>query len=201
VFIQIVRGKVVNADEFAGVGQRWDTDVRPTAEGYLGGTVGTTADGQFFVSSRWESAEAAAANNDRPAQTEWFAALAPTVRDVEYHDCSNIVMMGGAENDQAGFVQVMVGTIKDRAKFDALNARVDEMEAAFRRWRSDVLGDVMAIRDDGVGFFDIIYFRSEAEARAAEQTEPPADVQQLMGEMDQAAEIVEFLDLSEPILS
>ena len=201
MFIQIVKGTVVDPEAFRSVGERWDTDVRPAAEGYLGGTVGTTADGRFFVASRWESAAAAAANNDRPEQAAWFEALAPTVSDLSYSNCSTVLTMGGGGSDDAGFVQVMVGTIKDRARFDALNARIDEMEKAFTNWRDDVLGDVMAVDDDGDGFHDVIYFTSEAAARAGEQQEPTPEVQAFMTEMEAAADIVEFLDLQNLMLS
>ncbi|MFI5047752.1 MAG: hypothetical protein ACHQIG_11870 [Acidimicrobiia bacterium] len=200
MFIQVVKGTVVDPDGFRSVGERWDTDVRPAAEGYLGTTVGTTADGRFFVASRWESADAAAKNNDRPEQTAWFEALAPTVSDLSYNDCSTVLTMGGGGSDDAGFVQVMVGKIKDRAKFEALNGRIAEMDAAFSSWRDDVLGDVLAVHDDGTGFHDIVYFTSESAARAGERKEPTPEVQAFMAEMEAAADIEEFLDLQDLML-
>ena len=200
MFVQIVKGTVVDPEAFRSVGERWDTEVRPGAAGYLGATVGTTADGRFFVSSRWESAAAAAANNDRPEQTAWFESLAPTVTDLSYGNCSTVLMMGGGGSDDAGFVQVMVGRIKDRAKFDALNDRIDEMDKAFSNWRDDVLGDVMAVDDAGGEFHDIIYFTSEEAARVGEQKEPTPEVQAFMTEMETAADIVEFLDLQHLML-
>ena len=196
MFIQVVMGKIVDSDTFNEVGPRWDTDVRPAAKGYLGGTVGTTADGRFFVSSRWESADAAAANDDRPEQTKWYSEFAPAVSDVEYHDCPTVLVTGKGNKDDAGFVQVMVGTIKDQAKFDGLNDRIDEMDEAFSDWRSDVLGDVMAVCEDHQHFYDVIYFTSEAEARVGEKQEPTAAVQGFMTEMEAACDITEFIDLT-----
>ncbi|MET0920048.1 MAG: hypothetical protein ABWY77_02480, partial [Acidimicrobiia bacterium] len=108
-----------------------------------------------------------------------------------------VFTMGDGDKDDAGFVQVMVGKVKDRAKFDALNDRLDEVEAAFKEWRDDVLGDVMAVHDDGSGFHDFIYFTSEAEAREGEKKDPPAEVVAIMGEMETATDIVEYLDLTD----
>ena len=200
MFIQVVTGKVTSADDFRRVGDLWEAKVRPVATGYLGSTAGVTDDGRFFVAGRFESAEAAAANNDRPEQTEWFEEMQKIVSDVQYHDCTEIITMFGGGSDDAGFVQVMVGKIKDRAKFDALNAKSAEMEKVFSEWRDDVLGEVLAVHPDGGGYHDIVYFRSEAEARAGEKQEPTAALQALMGEMDAAAEIVEYLDLRQPEL-
>ena len=197
MFIQVITGKVTDADGFRREGAKWGTDVKPTATGFLGSTAGATNDGRFLVAARFESAEAAAKNNESPAQAAWYPGFEKTVSDVEFHDCDEVVTMLGGGKDDAGFVQVMVGKIKDKAKFDALNARVDEMEKAFSAWRDDVVGEAMAIEADGSGFYDLVYFKSEAEARANEQKEPTPEVQALMAEMDDAADIVDYLDLTE----
>ena len=200
MFIQVITGKVTDEAEFQRVGELWETKVRPVAKGYLGVTEGVTDDGRFFVAARFESAAAAAENSDLPEQTAWYQEFEKTASDVQFHDCSDVITMLGGGSDDAGFVQVMVGKIKDRAKFDALNAKSAEMERVFSEWRDDVLGEVLAVHDDGTGYTDVIYFRSEAEARAGEKQEPTAEVQALMAEMDAAAEIVEYLDLRDPTL-
>ncbi|HEX3455752.1 MAG TPA: hypothetical protein VHS03_14095 [Gaiellaceae bacterium] len=201
MFIQIIKGKVADAGTFQQASDAWERDVRPTTEGYLGATVGVTADNTFIISARFENAEAAEKNNDGPAQLAWMEKWSPTMTDVEFHNCSQVVLLGGGGSNDAGFVQVMVGKVKDRAKFDALNDRADEMTKTFESWRDDVLGDVVAVHDDDDGYHDIIYFKSEAEARAAEKSEPPAAVQALMAELEAAAEIVAYLDLSNPVLN
>lgn len=200
MFIQVATGTVSDRAAFERAGEAWERDVRPAARGYLGSTAGITDDGRFFVAARFESAAAASENNDRPEQAKWFEEFGPQMGGVEFFDCTEITTMAGGGSDDAGFVQVMVGKVKDRAKFDALNARVDEMERIFRAWRDDVLGEVMAIHPDGEGYHDIIYFTSESEARTNEQREPTPEVQALMAEMDEAAEIVEYLDLRDPIM-
>ena len=201
MFIQIVTGTVPDADTFRRAGEAWERDVRPTVEGYLGGTVGVTADNTFIVCGRFESKEAAARNNDNPAQQAWYAEHSASMTDVQYFDCSRVVLLSGGGSDEAGFVQVMVGRVKDRARFDALSERADELSDIFRQWRNDVFGDVIAVHDDDDGYHDIVYFRSEAEARVNEQKEPPAAMQAVMAEMSAAAEVVAFLDLTDPILT
>jgi Asp-tRNA(Asn)/Glu-tRNA(Gln) amidotransferase A subunit family amidase len=105
------------------LGQRWHDELRPNAVGYLGNTEGITEDGRFVVAARFESADAARQNSARPEQDSWWSDMSKVVTDVDVHDCSQVITMLGGGSDDAGFVQVMVGRIKDRAKFDALNAR------------------------------------------------------------------------------
>jgi hypothetical protein len=198
MFIQVIKGTVVDAAGMADQEKRWHDELAPGATGYLGSTMGITDDGRFVIAARFESADAARRNSERPEQGAWWSDMERNVRDVEFHDCREVVTMLGGGSDDAGFVQVMVGRIKDRAKFDALNAKTAEMEKVFTDWRSDVIGEVLAVHDDGGGYTDIVYFTSEADARAGEQQEPTPEVQALMGEMDAAAEIVEYLDLKDP---
>jgi hypothetical protein len=200
MFIQVITGTATDPEAFARAGESWEQNVRPAAKGFLGSTEGLTDDGRFVVVARFESAEAAAQNNDIPEQTKWFEEFGPSMTDVQYFDCSEVITMLGGGSDDAGFVQVMVGRIKDRAKFDALSAKTAELEKIFTDWRDDVVGEVMAVHDDGGGYHVIIYFRSEAEARVNEKKEPTPEVQAAMAEMDDAAEIVEYLDLRQPFM-
>jgi hypothetical protein len=200
MFIQVIKGPVVDVDRWNALEQRWQEELRPGATGFLGSTEGVTDGGTFVVAARFESAEAARANSARSEQDAWWSDMSEVVRDVEVHDCSTVITLLGGGSDDAGFVQVMVGRIKDQAKFDALNARTAEMERAFSEWRDDVLGEFLAVHDDGSGYADVVYFRSEADARAGEQRPPTPEVQALLGEMDAATEVVEYLDLRAPRL-
>jgi len=195
MFIQVIKGKVTDVDAFERLGERWESELRPGAVGYLGVTEGTTDDGRFLVAARFESAEAAAKNSARPEQGEWYAEMEKVVEDVTFHDCSRIeTLFGGGKND-AGFVQVMTGKVKDAAKADAMFARAAEAEKVLGAVRPDVIGEVVAIHDDGSGYTDIVYFTSEADARSAEQREMPADAQAMMQEFESALEVAEYLDL------
>jgi hypothetical protein len=195
MFVQVISGKVKDTDAFERLGERWETELRPGAVGYLGVTEGTTDDGRFFVAARFESADAAAKNSARPEQGEWFAEMEKVVDDVTFHDCSRIETLFGGGKDDAGFVQVMQGHVKDLAKADAMFARATEAEKVLGSVRPDVIGEVVALHDEGDGYTDIVYFTSEAEARAAEQREMPADAQAMMQEFEAALEVEEYFDL------
>ena len=195
MFIQVISGKVKDVDAFERLGDRWEAELKPGATGYLGVTEGTTDDGRFVVLARFESKEAAQRNSERPEQGDWFAEMEKVVDDVTFHDCSRIeTLFGGGKND-AGFVQVMTGTVKDAAKADAMFTRAAEAEKVLGAVRPDVIGEVVAIHDDGSGYTDIVYFTSEADARSAEQRDMPADAQAMMQEFESALEVSEYFDL------
>jgi len=196
MFIQVISGKCKDADAFQRLGDRWEAELRPGATGYLGVTEGTTDDGRFLVAARFESKDAAARNSERREQGEWFADMEKVVDDVTFHDCSRIETLFGGGKDNAGFVQVMQGHVKDKAKADAMFARAADAEKVLGQARPDVIGEVIAVHDDGDGYTDIVYFSSEADARANEKKEMPAEAQAMMQEFESALVVDEFLDLT-----
>ena len=196
MFIQVISGKVNDVDAFQRLGDRWEAELKPGATGYLGVTEGTTDDGRFVVLARFESKEAAQRNSERPEQGDWFAEMEKVVDDVTFHDCSRIETLFGGGKDDAGFVQVMQGRVKDAAKADAMFQRAADAEKVLGAARPDVIGEVVAIHDDGDGYTDAVYFSSEAEARANEKKEMPAEAQAMMQEFESALEVDEFLDLT-----
>jgi hypothetical protein len=195
MFIQVISGKVSDADAMQQAMDRWERDLRPGAIGFLGSTIGLTDDDRFVACARFESPEAAKQNSDRPEQGEWWSEMEKATQDVTVHDCSRVETLFGGGKDDAGFVQVMQGRIKDRAKADAMFSRAAEAEKVLGAARPDVIGEVVAIHDDGDGYTDVVYFSSEAEARANEKKEMPAEAQQMMDEMMSALDVTEFLDL------
>jgi hypothetical protein len=195
MFLQVISGKVTDVDALERLGERWNDELRPGAVGYLGVTEGTTDDGRFFAAARFESPEAAAKNSARPEQGAWFAEVEKVVDDVTFHDCSHIETLFGGGKDDAGFVQVMRGHVKDLAKADEMFAHAADAEKMLGAVRPDVIGEVVAIHDDDDGYTDIVYFTSESAARAAEQREMPADAQALMQEFESALEVSEYFDL------
>ena len=195
MFIQVISGKVNDVDAFERLGDRWEDELRPGAVGYLGVTEGTTDDGRFVVLARFESKEAAVRNSDRREQGEWFADMEKVVEDIAFHDCSRVETLFGGGKDTAGFVQVMQGHIKDKAKADEMFTRGADAERILGGARPDVIGEVVAIHDDGDGYTDAVYFSSETEARANEKNEMPVDAQAMMREFESALEVDEFFDL------
>ncbi len=201
MFVQVISGTVTDVDEMDRLADRWQTDLRPGAAGYLGTTAGVTDDRHFVVLARFESAEAAAKNSERPEQGAWWAEMEKVVGDVTFHNCSRIATLFGGGKDDAGFVQVMQGRIKDRAKAEEFFGRTAEAEKLLGGARPDVIGEVIAVHDDGDTYTDVVYFSSEEEARANEAKPMPPEAQEIMAEMDAAIEVTEFLDLRHLTLS
>ena len=195
MFVQVISGKVIDPDAMGRMMDRWDAELRPGATGFLGVTQGVTDDGRFVAAARFESADAAAKNSARPEQDAWWQEMTKTVDDVVVHDCSRIETLFGGGKDDAGFVQVMRGQIRDAKKADEMFEHSADAERVLRSVRPDVIGEVVAIHDDGTGYTDFVYFSSEQEARSAETREMPADAQAMMSEFESALAVEEYLDL------
>jgi len=195
MFVQVISGTVTDVDAFEGLADRWERDLRPGAIGFLGTTLGVTDDGRFVLVARFESKEAAAANSARPEQGEFATEMQKVTSDVTFDDCSRVETLFGGGKDTAGFVQVMRGQVRDAAKADEMFAHAADAEKILAAVRPDVIGEVVAIHDDGGGYTDVVYFTSESAARAAEQREMPADAQAMMQEFEAALEVSEYLDL------
>jgi len=195
MFIQVISGKVSDIDGMKRLSEQWDRELGPGATGHLGTTEGVTDDGRFVALARFESKEAAAENSARPEQGAWWAEIEKIVSDVSFHDCSRVETLFGGGKNEATFVQVMQGRIKDRAKADAFFSKSAEVEQMLRTARPDVIGEVIAIHDDGDTYTDVVYFSSEGDARANESKQMPAEMQAMMAEMDAAIEVTEYLDL------
>jgi len=69
MFIQVIEGHTRDAEALHHQLERWQRDLMPGAIGYLGSTGGCTATGDCILIARFESAEAARRNSDRPEQT------------------------------------------------------------------------------------------------------------------------------------
>jgi len=197
MFIQVLRGQVDDAPAVRAALDRWQTELKPGAQGYLGTTSGVTDDRTFVAVVRFTSAEAARANSERPEQGAWWEATsklfgpAPTV-----YDCPTVDVLMGGGSDDAGFVQLEVYTgVKD---VDALRA-VDREFERLAHLRPDLLGVTTAVTDDGHAFA-ANYFSSEAEAREAETREWPAEVLALVRRVEELTDGVEYLDLRDPWL-
>ena len=199
MFVQVFHGAVTEPNEVRRALDDWITRLAPGAEGWLGSTTGVTADGTFFGMARFASAEAAQRNSERAEQGEWWSATSKLFSgEVTFHDCSEVVEVRGGGADEAGFVQVMQSTVTDAPRLMEIG---DVFEQRFPDFRPDLLGFVVAIHDGEDGAFSqVAYFSSEADARAAESEEPPADVAKLLGEEMALIQDPVYVDLSEPWL-
>jgi len=195
MFMQIIQGRVSDQAAAREAMDRWQRDVEPGAVGYLGSTHGFTDDGTLVAAVRFESREAAERNSARPEQAAWWHDMERCLAGpVTFHDCDDVTLLLGGGSDQAGFVQVIQGRVRDRERMHALAAQSGDVIA---KVRPDVIGATIAIDDDGF-FTETVAFTSEQRARSAEQQEPPADAASQMQEWMALLDDVRYLDLHQP---
>jgi hypothetical protein len=185
MFVQVMKGRTSDPDGLQRQAQRWLSDVRPDAIGYLGGTFGIADDGTFVVLARFEDESSARANSERPEQQAWWEETARfSDGEPTFRESSDVTTLFGGGSDDAGFVQVMEGAVSDRAKAEAWETpeRLEELHAA----RPDLLGAIRVLLADGA-FVEAAYFTSEDDARQGERSSefagPQQEYTELFGEM------------------
>jgi hypothetical protein len=194
VFIQVIVGKVKDAARAIADGERWSAEVKPGAIGFLGGTSGVTDDGTSVVVARFESAETAKANSQRPEQdAHWQSTKDNYVGDPTVYDCPDVDLMLGGGSDDAGFVQVMIYKPKDVAAIKAMSGEFEKLAPM----RPDIMGASTGYATDGT-VIDTTYFTTEAAAREGEKKDMPAEMQSLMQSLGENAGEITFLDLKAP---
>lgn len=197
MFVQVIHGRVADADELRASMRRWVSDLAPNATGWLGSTTGVTADGVGIALARFESAAAAKRNSERPEQHQWWMETAKLFAgDVTFHDSQQVSEFGRGGSDQAGFVQVIQGRYN---RPEMAVEHLERMAEPLREYRPDVIGGLHCLHDGGV-FTQAVYFTSEAEARAGEQRQPPPRVQGWLDETRQNTTDVVFFNLGDPWL-
>jgi hypothetical protein len=198
MFVQVIRGHVSDADQVRAALDQWMRDLAPGATGWLGSTAGVTEDGRFIALVRFESADAARRNSDRPEQDRWWTEISKLfTSEVTFRDSTDVTVDVNGDPDNAGFVQFMEGrgTDPDRAK--ELMSQNPQEWAAFR---PDVIGSV-AVGHEGGAYTMAMYFTSEAEAREGERKEPPPELAAQMAEMNTLSiGEPQFFDLKQPWL-
>jgi hypothetical protein len=196
MFVQIVEGRTRDADGIKRQGELWRSEVGRGAIGFLGVTAGVTSDGHAITIARFESEQAARANSGRAEQSAWWAEMSKYYDgDVGFTESSDVQqLLSGGSND-AGFVQVMKSRGVDRARMARLDAQLEKLAGL----RPDVIGSVRIWTGPDT-CVEVNYFTSEAEARAGERKELPAEAQAMMAEFQDVMKNTEFLDLTDPQL-
>src|SRR5215207_6354759 len=197
MFVQVISGKINDEVAVAALMRHWVTNLAPGAPGWLTSTSGATADGEYVVFACFESAEAARRNSDRPEQGDWWTEVEKCFTESPtFADYDDALTLRGGVTPTAGFVQAMLGSV-----FDAERER--ELTRAFvsldTQMRPDLLGGIVGVRDDG-RFAQAMYFSSEAEARAGEQSEVPAEMAAGFAEEQQLITEIRYLDLTTPMI-
>jgi hypothetical protein len=197
VFIQVIQGRIVNQAGLDEELDRWQTEVQPGADGWLGSTSGTTGDGEFIAIVRFDSPESAQRNSQRPEQDAWWQRASRHLADVSFHNSSRVHTYKAGGSDDAGFVQVIQGHASDMDRLAEL-ARSGEEEMATRA--PHILGMSVAEHADRPGdFTQTVYFSSEDEARRYERDNPPQS-NPTMVEAFKLMSDLRYFDLREPRL-
>ena len=198
MFVQVIQGRVADAAGLRRALDRWYEELAPGAVGWLGSTGGVTEDGRGIALARFESAEAAQRNSDRPEQDRWWTETARLYDgEVTFKDSSDVTVDTAGDPDRAGFVQVMQGRGSDPDRARELMGQDADRWAELR---PDVIGSV-AVGHEGGAYTMAMYFTSEAEAREGERKELPPELAAQMEEMSKLSiGQPEFFDLKEPWL-
>ena len=151
--------------------------------------------GTLFAVARFTDAAAAQANAARPEQDAWWQAASKHLDgEPTFRESSDVAEILGGARTEAGFVQIMEGTVAGRAKAESFEtpAMLEELRSA----RPDLLGSQRVWFDDD-SYVEAAYFTSEADARAGEASDdfagPQAEYVALFGDMS-------FHDLRDPLL-
>ena len=197
MFVQVIEGQVADRDGLRRQMDRWMSELRPGASGFLGSTAGITDRDMFLAFARFESAADAAANSERPEQGQWWAETEKCFDgEVRFTDSDDVdTFLGGGSNDSS-FVQVMKGHGVDRAQMHAADEQFEEHASSFR---PDLLGGFRAWTGTDT-YVEVAYFTNEAEAREGERKQPPAELADAMVGFEELMSNVEFIDLREPWL-
>ena len=197
MFIQLIQGKVRDEAALRRSMDRWESDVMPGAVGFLGTTAGTCDDGTFVALARFESADAARRNSERPEQSAWWAETAKCFAgEVTFMDCPEVHQWLDGGSDTAGFVQVMEGQSPDVTRMRELMERAG---ARVHEARPEIIGGMFGETPDG-HYVEAVYFTSEREAREHEAMEIPADLKAVFDEEMRLMGEVSYFDLHRPIL-
>jgi hypothetical protein len=197
MFAQVIQGRVSDADTLRRQWERWDRELKPGAEGYLGSTAGISDDGEFIAVARFESEEAARRNSDKPEQTEWWTEAEKCFEgEVKFYDSNDVDFFLDGGSDDAGFVQVIQGRVKDREKYTEMERRGEQW---LRENRPEIIGGLRAWQQNDAT--ETVYFTSEAEAREGERKETPSDIAADFGDWQDRVDDMKFIDLRDPWFS
>jgi hypothetical protein len=114
----------------------------------------------------------------------------------EFVDSSDVEQWLDGGSDDAGFVQVMVGTSPDvTALREGSRQNLDRL----RQERPEIIGGYFLAHGDN-GYVQTAYFTSEAQARDKESGEPPEDIRSMIEERMRLMGDVAYYDLHQPVL-
>jgi hypothetical protein len=171
MFIRVIQGRATNPPGIRRDLGRWQRQLAPDADGWLGTTTGITEDGWSVTVVRFASEEQSRRSSDRPEQREWWRDASQHLARVVVHEASKVHTYGDGDTDKAGFVQVIQGHIDDLERMAILG----HDQKVLAREAPHILGMTVAEHTGRAGgFTQVVYFTSEQDARRY-QPEPPAE--------------------------
>jgi hypothetical protein len=198
MFLQVIDGQVSDRAGLRERLDRWTAELSSGAEGWLGTTWGFYDGDKVIALVRFESADAAKRNSDRPEQGEWWSGVSSTFAgEPSFADFDDVIVLGPGGSDEAGFVQVMRGRVIDPERERRMTKEFSTMPPGFR---PDIIGGVAAIADDG-SFTQVMYFTSEEAAREGEKQPMPPEMQTMMEESQSNTAEITFIDLTSPVFN
>lgn len=195
MFVQVIRGKATDRVEVRREWERWDRELKPMADGYLGSTAGIADDGTFVAMVRFETEAAARREQARDAQTGWWDELCRSLDEVAVHDCIHTDVWARGGSDDAGFVQIRQGRSHEPDRLRDLY--VNQQPVRMGPLRPEVIGGLFAWHGDG-GFTLSAYFTSEADARDGEHL---AEFKSFYDDINAVMHDLTYIDLHDPWLS
>lgn len=192
MFAQVIQGRAKDPAGLRKQFDKWHEEIRPGSVGFLGSTGGVADDGEFILVARFQDEARARQNSDRPEQSQWWAETENYLEgETRFYDSTDVHTIGEGGSDDAGFVQVIQGTVVDRPRYEEMGR---EWEPKMKEERPEVIGGTVVWQ--GNDFTQVMYFTSEGEAREAEKKmSQGADEQSGWAEM---VTNLKFIDLREP---
>lgn len=191
MFVQIIEGRVQDAQRVHDGLDQWMRELSSSAQGWLGTTAGCTDDGQFVAMACFESPDAARRNSERPEQGQWWESMKSNFSgEPTFHDCPEGFTMRDGRSG-AHFVQIMKGHLRDVGRMRSLS---DEAEPMLARERPDLLGELIALDPSG-DFVEAAYFSDEPAAREGERKQMPDELKKLWDEEMSLTDNMSYIDL------
>jgi hypothetical protein len=195
MFVQVIFGQVADEARLRAQFDRWRTDLRPGAVGFVGVTAGVAPDGRFVAVVRFDSAHTAEANGARAEQATWWRETRALVEAATFHGSDDVEFLAGGGSDDAGFVQVIEGRTTSRDEFMRLERELEH--GGFMAARPDFIGSTIVFWTDGA-WLEVAYFTSEAKAREGEKRAFSPGVATIFDEWQRVAAPSSYFDLSDP---
>jgi hypothetical protein len=193
MFLQVIRGRTSDAAGLQRRFEEWQETLMPGSIGFLGSTGGVAEDGTVVVSARFESEASARQNSGREEQGAWWQETSKYFEDdPTFSDYTDVVTQRAGGSDDAGFVQVISGRVKNLARAKELDKEFEDTGG-----RPDLIGITTGYKDDGE-FTSLAYFTTEEEARAGERQEMPPEMKAGMEEWMSLMETPTYVDLKQP---